>query len=131
MTIWVMILNTKSQTLYKTRFFRSCWNWHLYTKNMKLCITWCFYIQKATQFAKSKTICVTFYIQTSWQFALHGFFMGCLELAEGAGGGGGGLIYIKQCTLRYIFICKKWCTLCYVCIVTLHYIFIFKKKHFA
>ena len=36
------------------------WSWHLYTKIMKICVTWCFYIQKYRHFSKSNTICVIF-----------------------------------------------------------------------
>ena len=42
-------------------------------KNMTLCVTWRFYIQKSGRFAKSKTIFVTFYTKKSWHFALRDF----------------------------------------------------------
>ena len=68
-----------------------------------------FFIQKLRHLAKSKTICVTFYIQKSGHFALRDFH-GILKLAEGRAFLFKNPIYFalriyieKQCTLRYVF----------------------------
>ena len=57
----------------------------IYTKSMTLCVTWRFYIQKARHFAKSKTICDTFYIQKSGTFALRDFLLNFWNLRRGRG----------------------------------------------
>ena len=55
---------TKIQTLDVTGYSWKFWTYNLYTKSMTLCVTWHF-IQKARHFAKSKTICNTFFIYKS------------------------------------------------------------------
>ena len=60
--------------------------------------------QKARQFA------IRFNIQKSRHFALHNFSLNFWNWRRG----GAFFIFQKQCTLRYIFICKKLCALRYV-----------------
>ena len=89
-------------------FLWKFWSWHLYTKSMTLCVTWRFYIEKPWYFAKSKIICVTFLYKKIRTLYVTQFFVEFLKLAEE-----GGNFYLpkKQCNLRYIFTCKKQCTL--------------------
>ena len=102
------------------------WSWHLYTKSMTLCVTWCFYIQKARHFAKSNTICDTFLYTKILHFAFRDFSLNFCNLRRGGD-------LFKKCTLRDIFILKKRGTLRYVAIYkepdTMRYILISKKKY--
>ena len=67
---------------------------------MSLFVTRHFYIQNARNFEKPRKFALCFYIQKDGHFALHNFFIEFLKLGEG---GGGIFMFIKQCTLRYIF----------------------------
>ena len=97
---------------------------------MTLCVTLGFYIQRARPFSKSKTICVTFYIQKPGHFALHNF-----HRIFGIGGGGGTFLYPKNSALCVTFLYAKYCTLCYVFTYkkpdTLRYILYTKRRHFS
>ena len=78
------------------------WNWHLYRKSMTLCVTWRFYIQKARQFAKSKTICDTFLYTKIRHFCVTRFFIEFLKFAER-----GAFTYLKNNVLCAIFLYWK------------------------
>ena len=108
------------------------WSWHLYTKSMTLCVTWRFYIKKARYFAKSKTVCDTFYIQKSGTFALRDFSLNFWNLRRG-----GAFIYQKNNVLCVTFLycknnalcvallCKKGLTLCFTFEYPKKYIFLY------
>ena len=100
-----MFLYTKSRTLFKKLDnFRYVfiykkpytWRYGIFMKFLKLAFTYkkhdtlgyvTFFIQKARHFAKSKTICDTFYIQKSGTFALRDFLLNFWNF-----GGGGAFI---------------------------------------
>ena len=86
-TISVTFLYTKKRkSLFVIRFFMKFWSWHLYTKSMTVCVTWCFYIQKARHFAKTMTICVRFLYTKIITLYVTRFFIEVMKLAEGGGG---------------------------------------------
>ena len=102
--------------LQKSRHFTSrnlsweFWDYHLYTKSTKLCITWRFYIQKARHFAKRKTICITFLNTKFQRFCITQFLIEFLKLVEG-----GGHFYMQK-YLQFVlrFYMHKQCTFCYI-----------------
>ena len=96
-TIPLTFLFTKCRTLYVTRFhdFFEI-GIYIYTKSMTLCVTWSFYIKKATHFINSNTICVTFFIYKKTDTLRYAIFHQIFKI----GGGGWGFISKKQCTLR-------------------------------
>ena len=85
------------------------WSWHLYTKCMKFCVTWRFYIQKSRHFEISKTICVTFLHTKIMTLCVMQFFIEFLRL-----GGWGERHYYVQKTLHFVlqfYLIKKQYTL--------------------
>ena len=74
---------------------------YIYTKSMKFCVTWRFYIQKFRHFEKSTTVSVTFFIYKKSDTLRYAIFHGIFKLAEGGG------VNKKQCTLRKFLFAKN------------------------
>ena len=150
-TISVAFWYTKIRTLYVTRFFMKFLSWHLYTKIMTLCVTWCSYIQKSRHVAKRKIICVTFLYTKILTLCVTRFSIEFLKLEEGGAFSFAKnnelcvkfyiqktmhfalrFLYKNPYTICYIFICKKQCTLRYVFISEIYCIVlipIYKRMH--
>ena len=134
-TVCVTLLFTKYQTLYVSQFFMKFLKLgFLYTKNMTLCVTWSFYIQKTRHFKKSKIICVKFLIYKNSDTLRYAIFHGMFVI----GGGGRGafswkknnslfvkFLYAKNIALSVTFLYTKSQTLCVTCNIqkTMHFPF--------
>ena len=101
-TICITFYIQKSWQFALRDFSWRSWNWHLYTKSMTLCVMWRFYKQKKA-LRKNQDNLRYFFIYKKADTLRNAIFHEIFEI----GGGGGIFICKKQCTLRYIFICKK------------------------
>ena len=61
------------RTYFQTRFSWKCWTWNLYTKIMRLCVTWSYNIQNPDTSQKERQFVSRFYIAKGWHFPVRNF----------------------------------------------------------
>ena len=98
-TISVTFLYKKARHFTLRDFPWIFWSWHFYIKSISLCVKLHFYIKKARQLAKNKTICLTFLYTKIRTVCVSRFFMELLKLAEG-----GAFLYAKNNALCVTFL---------------------------
>ena len=124
---WVLFTK-KPVTLYYAIFMKFLKFAFIYFKKYDIFSSVTFlYTKSPTLRKKARQFALSFFIYKNPDTLRYAVFMEFLKLLEG-----GAFLYTKKCTLRYIFISKKYCTFCYVFTYnnpdTLRHIFICKKQ---